>query len=44
MEEILMKTIDVNKIVVRAEQTPGQAKFDNFEELKEYMEKVAFDI
>lgn len=32
-----MVSIDVNEIVVRAEQTPGQVNFHNFEELKEYM-------
>lgn len=34
-----MSTIDVNAIVVRADQTPGQVAFHNFDELKEYMEK-----
>ena len=34
-----MKTIDVNEIVVRADQTPGQVNFHNFDELKEYMSR-----
>lgn len=34
-----MSTIDVNAIVVRADQTPGQVAFHNFDELKEYMER-----
>lgn len=34
-----MKTIDVNEIVVRADQTPGQVNFHNFVELKEYMNR-----
>lgn len=32
-------TINVNNIVVLADQTPGQVSFHNFEELKDYMEK-----
>ena len=31
--------IDANEIIVRAEQTPGQVSFYNYEELKEYLEK-----
>jgi len=34
-----MGTIDVNAIVVRADQTPGQVAFHNFDELKEYMKR-----
>ena len=34
-----MKTIDVNEIVVQADQTPGQVNFYNFEELKKYISK-----
>ena len=34
-----MGTINANEIVVRAEQTPGQVSFYNFEELKEYMSR-----
>ena len=33
-----MSSIDVNAIVVRADQVPGEVTFHNFEELKEYME------
>ncbi len=31
--------INVNEIVVNAEQTPGQVSFHNFAELKDYIEK-----
>ena len=34
-----MTGIDLNAIIVRADQTPGKASFQNFEELKEYLEK-----
>lgn len=34
-----MGTIDVNEIVVRADQTSGHVAFHNFDELKEYMER-----
>ncbi len=34
-----MSSMDINEIVVRAEQTPGQVSFYNFKELKEYMDK-----
>ena len=33
-----MPSIDVNAIVVRADQVPGEVTFHNFEELKQYME------
>lgn len=31
--------INANEIVVKAEQTPGSVSFDNFDDLKKYMEK-----
>ena len=36
-ENIKVSAMDVKEIVVRAEQTPGQVSFYNFEELKEYI-------
>ena len=33
-----MPSIDVNAIIVRADQVPGEVTFHNFEELKQYME------
>ena len=33
-----MGNINVNEIIVRAEQVPGSAQFENFEELKGYLE------
>ena len=35
----MANTMDVNEIVVLADQTPGQVSFHNFNELKKYMEK-----
>lgn len=34
----MTNTMNVNEIVVMADQTPGQASFNNFEDLKKYME------
>ena len=34
----MANSINVNEIVVMANQTPGQASFNNFEDLKKYME------
>ena len=32
-----MSSMNVNEIIVKADQTPGKVSFYNFEELKEYM-------
>jgi DNA polymerase III epsilon subunit family exonuclease len=34
----MANAIDVNEIIVMADQTPGTASFNNFDKLKEYME------
>ena len=34
-----MSRVDVNEIIVKAEQTPGQVCFHNFDELKDLMQK-----